>query len=354
MLMSLSGSSEARKSSCAMTTFATWSSSGGPMNRMRCLSSREWMSRARSRRLVFSMTMGMRASGRRLSRSKFMRGSPVAIIGSNSYNPVVCVLTFEYAVRSAFFLPFGLLLPARRRLPRALELLRGRRRLHCIRRFWGRHRTQKVNGLSHQKLVPKVGTHRIGGTEIPVLMAGVILLRQGVGHCLFHLGIGDDQPFALGHGFERELEPDLLHRLGTLLRLEDLRRGVRVLEIALHLQPLLLEPYLKLAHAPVDFPLDEGLGNLHLHPLIECLEHVVLETLLVAPAGGILEFFADVVSQLLECLPGRRVRAGLSRRHQLGELIGWGEPAFLDRFHSDAKHDVRAGEIFLGVVCGQR
>src|SRR3981081_196445 len=115
------------------------------------------MSKARSPRLVVSMTMGMRASGRRLSRSKFMRGSPVVIIGSNSYNPVVFVITFEYAVRSAFFLPF------------ALELLRGRRRLHCIRRFWRCCRTQKVNGLSHQKLVPKVGTHRVSGTQITVL-----------------------------------------------------------------------------------------------------------------------------------------------------------------------------------------
>src|SRR3984893_15044986 len=214
------------------------------------------MSKARSPRLVVSMTMGMRASGRRLSRSKFMRGSPVVIIGSNSYNPVVCVLTFEYAVRSGFFLPFGLLLPARRRLPRSLELLRGRRRLHCIRRFWGRHRTQKVNGLSHQKLVPKVGTHRVGSTEIAVLMAGVILLRQGVGHRLFHLGIGDDQPFALRHGFERELEPALPHRRGSLRRLEPPHCGVRVLQIALPLDPLLLEPYLQLAHAPVDFALD--------------------------------------------------------------------------------------------------
>src|SRR6202022_598319 len=168
------------------------------------------MSKARSPRVVVSMTMGMRASGRRLSRSKFMRGSPVAIIGSNSYNLVVCVLTFEYAVRSAFFLSFGLTLPARRRLPRALELLRGRRRLHCIRRFWRRYRTQKVNGLSHQKLGPEVGTDRVGGTQIPVSMARVILLSQGVGHRLIHLRLGDRQPFALGHGFERELEPDLL------------------------------------------------------------------------------------------------------------------------------------------------
>src|SRR5205807_3127531 len=146
------------------------------------------MSKARSPRLVVSMTMGMRASGRRLSRSKFMPGSPVVIIGFNSYNPVVTVLTFEYAVRSASFLPFGLTLPARRRFPRALELLRGRRRLHCIRsirRFWRSRRTQKVNGLSHQKLVPEVRPHRVGGTQIPVLMAGVIFLRQRVGDRLF-------------------------------------------------------------------------------------------------------------------------------------------------------------------------
>src|ERR1700716_2464930 len=149
------------------------------------------MSKARSPRLVVSMTMGIRASGRRLSRSKFMRGSPVVIIGSNSYNLVVCVLTFEYAVRSAFFLPFGFPLPGRRRLPRTLELLGVRRRLHCIRRFWGRHRTQKVNGLSHQKLVPEVGAYRVGGPQVPMLMAGVILLRQGVAHRFFHLHVGD-------------------------------------------------------------------------------------------------------------------------------------------------------------------
>src|SRR4029077_13359060 len=151
------------------------------------------MSKARSPRLVVSMTMGIRASGRRLSRSKFMRGSPVVIIGSNSYNPVVRVLTFEYAVRSAWLLPFGLTFPARRRLPSTLELLPGLRRLHCIRRFCRRHRTQKVNGLSHQKLVPKVGAHRVRGPQVAVLMAGVILFSQGVGDRLFHLSVGHGQ-----------------------------------------------------------------------------------------------------------------------------------------------------------------
>src|ERR1700682_1041034 len=246
------------------------------------------MSKARSPRLVVSMTMGMRASGRRLSRSKFMRGSPVVIIGSNSYNPVVFVLTFEYAVRSAFLLSFGFPIPVRRRLPSALELLRVRRRLHCIRRFWRCYRTQKVNGLSHQKLVPKVGPHRVSGTQIPVLMAAVILLFQGVVYRVFHLHVGDRQPFALGHGFERELEPDLLHRLGTLLRLEDVQRGVRVLQIALHLQALLLESRLQLAHAPVDLTLDQGLRDLNFHPLVECLEDVILKTCLIPPAGGVL------------------------------------------------------------------
>src|SRR3979411_1195303 len=215
------------------------------------------MSKARAPRLVVSMTMGIRASGRRLSRSKFMRGSPVVMIGANSYNLVCCVLTFEYAVRSAFFLPFGFPLPGRRRLPRTLELLGVRRRLHCIRRFWGRHRTQKVNGLSHQKLVPKVGAHRVGGPQVPMSMTAMILLRQGVGHGLFYLGIGDRQPLALGHGFERELESDLLHRLRTLLRLKDVERGVGVLQIALHLQSLLFETDLELTHAPVDFALDQ-------------------------------------------------------------------------------------------------
>src|SRR3989441_11757278 len=144
------------------------------------------------------MTMGMRASGRRLSRSKFMAGSPVVIIGSNSYNPVFRVLTFEYASRSASFLLPRPPLPARRRLPRTLQLFRFRGRLNCIRRFWRRHATQIVNGLSHQKLVPEVGSNRVGSAEIPVPVAGMILLGQGVVDGLFHLGVGDCQPFALG------------------------------------------------------------------------------------------------------------------------------------------------------------
>src|SRR3989442_5321106 len=114
------------------------------------------ISKARSPRFVVSMTMGMRASGRRLSRSKFMGLSCLAIIGFNSYNPVFRVLTFEYAFESAFFLSLGPTLPARRRLAHSLELFRFGRRLHCIGRFWRCHRTQIVNGLSHQKLVPKV------------------------------------------------------------------------------------------------------------------------------------------------------------------------------------------------------
>src|SRR5207245_8612524 len=102
------------------------------------------------------MTIGMRASGRRLSRSKFMGLSCLVIIGFNSYNPVFRVLTFEYAFESAFFLSPRFALSPRRRLPRVLELFGFRRRLHCIGRFWRSHRTQIVNGLSHQKLVPKV------------------------------------------------------------------------------------------------------------------------------------------------------------------------------------------------------
>src|SRR5438874_12548609 len=147
------------------------------------------MSKARSPRFVVSMTMGMRASGRRLSRSKFMGLSCLAIIGFNSYNPVFRVLTFEYAFRSAFFLSPRFPPAPRRRLPRVLELLRFRRRLHCIGRFWRRHRTQIVNGLSHQKLVPKVRPYRVGSSEVPVSMAGVIFLRQGVLDRLLDLGV---------------------------------------------------------------------------------------------------------------------------------------------------------------------
>src|SRR5882762_10600786 len=153
------------------------------------------MSKARSPRLVVSMTMGMRASGRRLSRSKFMAGSPVVIIGSNSYNPVFRVLTFEYASRSASFLLPRPPLPARRRLPRTLQLFRFRGRLNCSRRFWRRHATQIVNGLSHQKLVPEVGPDRVRGAQVPVPMTDMVLLRQGVVDGFLDLGIGDSQPF---------------------------------------------------------------------------------------------------------------------------------------------------------------
>src|SRR2546430_3359218 len=207
------------------------------------------MSKARSPRLVVSMTMGMRASGRRLSRSKFMAGSPVVIIGSNSYNPVFRVLTFEYASRSASFLLPRPPLPARRRLPRTLQLFRFRGRLNCIRRFWRRHATQIVNGLSHQKLVPEVGSDRVGGAQVPVTMAGMILLGQRVVDRLIDLDIGDRQPFALGDRLQGQLEPDLLHRLGTLFRLEHVEGGVGVLEIALHLHALLLQARLQLPDA---------------------------------------------------------------------------------------------------------
>ena len=58
--------------------------------------------------------------------------------------------------------------------------------------------------------------------------------------------------------------------------------------------------------------------------------------------------------QLLEGLAGRRVGSGLARRHQLRELIGWRQPAFLDRLDGDTKDDVRPGEILLWVVRGER
>src|SRR5438094_5455799 len=136
------------------------------------------------------MTIGMRSSDSRLSRSIFLVLSFLVIIGFNSYNPVFRVLTFEYAFESAFFLSPRFALSPRRRLPRVLELFGFRRRLHCIGRFWRSHRTQIVNGLSHQKLVPKVCPHRVRGTEIPVSMAGVVFLRQGVLDRLLDLGVG--------------------------------------------------------------------------------------------------------------------------------------------------------------------
>src|SRR5437868_14445372 len=101
------------------------------------------------------MTIGMRASGRRLSRSKFMGLSCLVIIGFNSYNPVFRVLTFEYAFESAFLLSPRFALSPRRRLPRVLKLFGFRRRLHCIRRFWRSHRTQIVNGRSEERRVGK-------------------------------------------------------------------------------------------------------------------------------------------------------------------------------------------------------
>src|SRR3981081_3927164 len=176
------------------------------------------MSKARSPRLVVSMTMGMRASGRRLSRSKFMAGSPVVIIGSNSYNPVFRVLTFEYASGQASFLLPRLSLSPRRRPPRPLQLFRFRGRLHCIRRFWGCHAAQIVNGLLHQQLVPTEGPRRVGGTQVAVPMTGVILLSQGVADRLVHLGVGHGYALALGDRFRSELWPDLLHSLGALCR----------------------------------------------------------------------------------------------------------------------------------------
>src|SRR6266550_3678770 len=146
------------------------------------------------------MTMGMRASGRRLSRSKFMRLSCLAIIVINSYNPVFRVLTFEYAFESAFLLSPRFPLSPRRRLPRVLELFRFRRRLHCIGcigRFWRSHATQIVNGLSHQKLVPKVGPHRVRGPQVTGAAADLLVLGQGIGDGLLDFAIGHGQALAL-------------------------------------------------------------------------------------------------------------------------------------------------------------
>src|ERR1039457_2668502 len=58
-MMSLSGSSDSRKSSCAMTIFAIWSSTAMPRKTMRSLSRREKISQPRSPRWVCSMTVGM-------------------------------------------------------------------------------------------------------------------------------------------------------------------------------------------------------------------------------------------------------------------------------------------------------
>src|SRR5512133_1304314 len=57
--MSLSGSSDSRNRSWAMTTLATSSSIGGPRKTIRSLSRREWMSYARSPRWVCSITIGI-------------------------------------------------------------------------------------------------------------------------------------------------------------------------------------------------------------------------------------------------------------------------------------------------------
>src|SRR2546430_2417254 len=159
------------------------------------------------------MTMGIRASGRRLSRSKFMGLSCLAIIGFNSYNPVFRVLTFEYAFGSAFFPSPRFPLSPRRRLPRVLKLFGFRRRLHCIGRFWRRHRAQIINGLPHQRRVRKVRPYGVGGTETPVPTAGVVSPRRGVWDGLLALGVETGEPLSLGDVFQRELEPHLLHRL---------------------------------------------------------------------------------------------------------------------------------------------
>src|SRR5881275_253412 len=155
------------------------------------------MSKARSPRFVVSMTMGIRASGRRLSRSKFMGLSCLVIIGFNSYNPVFRVLTFEYAFESAFFLSPRFALSPRRRLPHVLELFGFRRRLHCIGRFWRSHRTQIVNGLSHQKLVPKVCPHRVRGPQVTVAAADLLVLGQGIRDGLLDFALGHGQALAL-------------------------------------------------------------------------------------------------------------------------------------------------------------
>ena len=57
--------------------------------------------------------------------------------------------------------------------------------------------------------------------------------------------------------------------------------------------------------------------------------------------------------QLFEGLARRRIGSGFARRHQLWELLGWRQPAFLDRFHRDTKNDVRPGEILLWVIRGE-
>src|SRR5438445_2114026 len=161
------------------------------------------MSKARSPRFVVSMTMGMRASGRWLSRSKFMGLSCLAIIGFNSYNPVFRVLTFEYAFRSAFFLSPRFPPAPRRRLPRVLELLRFRRRLHCIGRFWRRDRTQIVNGLSHQKLVPKVCPHRVRGPQVAGAPADLLVFGERIRDSGLDFRLRHGEALALRHRLQR-------------------------------------------------------------------------------------------------------------------------------------------------------
>src|SRR5690348_2036192 len=58
--MSLSGSSDSRWSSCAITRFAIWSSTGVPRNTMRSARRREYRVHARSRRDGCSTTIAIR------------------------------------------------------------------------------------------------------------------------------------------------------------------------------------------------------------------------------------------------------------------------------------------------------
>ena len=93
--------------------------------------------------------------------------------------------------------------------------------------------------------MPEVGSDRVGGAQVSVTMAGMILLGQRVVDRLIDLDIGDRQPFALGDRLQGQLEPNLLHRLGALFRLEHLEGGVGVLEVPIYLHALLLQARLQ-------------------------------------------------------------------------------------------------------------
>ena len=62
--------------------------------------------------------------------------------------------------------------------------------------------------------------------------------------------------------------------------------------------------------------------------------------------GSLLQLVVNLLPELLECLPASDLLRQL--------VIQRGQAPFLDRLHGDAKHDLLAGQIFLGVVRRKR